>query len=83
MPKRQEAVMQDKAERHAAPSGRWTWTGAALGAVHGALAARYPWDGEAVFFNLGYAVTNALVVALLARGVCWLWLREGARRAPR
>jgi hypothetical protein len=47
------------------------------------LAARYPWDGEAVFFNLGYAATNALVVALLARGVCWLWLREGARRAPR
>jgi hypothetical protein len=47
------------------------------------LGARYPWDGEAVFFNLGYAATNALVVALLAHGVCWLWLREGARRAPR
>lgn len=70
----------DAAEHRAAPVWRWTWAGAAVGAVNGAYAARYPWEGEAVFFNLGYATTNALVVALLARGAYWLWLRRGAGR---
>jgi hypothetical protein len=72
--------MQDEAERHAAPAGRWTWAGAALGALHGAVAAPYPWEGEAAFSKLGYLATDVLVVAILARGAGWLWLHLGAGR---
>jgi hypothetical protein len=75
------ALMRDETDRHAvASSWRWTWAGGALGALHGALAAPHPWQGEAVFFDIGSAGTNALVVALLARGAGWLWPRRGAGR---
>jgi hypothetical protein len=52
------------------------WFGVAVGAVHAAWSASYPWIGEGIAANGGRITGGAIGGALLARGACWLWLRR-------
>ncbi|MCO6415405.1 hypothetical protein JYK14_04335 [Siccirubricoccus sp. KC 17139] len=68
--------MASSAAARARQFRNWMWLGAAAGFANGLYGAKAAWAGNGIAANLGEALGGALVAGLLARAVCWVWLKR-------